>query len=118
MIDIVKDIVAVVNYLLRATSAARTRTRGSTPAREKSPTKLNADKTRFDPEPVGVLLTFRFRDCSRPLRVRYERTLDVPECQYPFHSFSKVAAPEPPGIDMTTRVAISGDHHETSVASA
>jgi len=36
---------------------------------ERTATKLNADKTRFDPRPVGVLLTFRVRDCSRPLPV-------------------------------------------------
>jgi hypothetical protein len=50
-------------------------------------TKLNADKTRFDPRPVGVLLTVRFRDCSRPLPVRYERTPSVPRCQYPVRRF-------------------------------
>jgi hypothetical protein len=54
-------------------------------------TKLNADKTRFDPRPVGVLLTFRFRNCSRPLPVRYERTPSVPGCQYPFPEFLQTA---------------------------
>lgn len=58
---------------------------------EKNPTKLNADKTGFDPGPVGVLLTFRFRNCSRPLPVRYERTSCVPGCQYPLRGFSQSA---------------------------
>ncbi len=65
------------------------RARGDVPL-ERTATKLNADKTRFDPRPVGVLLTFRFRDCSRPLPVRYERTPSVPGCQYPFRDFRKV----------------------------
>src|SRR5688572_656313 len=58
---------------------------------EKNATKLNADKTRFDPRPVGVLLTFRFRDCSHPLPVRYERTPSVPGCQYLFPEFLQTA---------------------------
>src|SRR5215207_4721121 len=60
-------------------------------ARGKIPTKLNADKTRFDPRPIGVLLTFRFRNCFRPLPVRYERTPSVPGCQYPLTRFPKIA---------------------------
>ena len=60
---------------------------------ERTATKLNADKTRFDPRPVGVLLTFRFRDCSRPLPVRYERTPSVPGCQYPFSRSSRICSP-------------------------
>ena len=58
---------------------------------EKNATKLNADKTGFDPGPVGVLLTFRFRNCSRPLPVRYERTPSVSGCQYPFPEFLQTA---------------------------
>jgi hypothetical protein len=58
---------------------------------ERFPTKLNADKTRFDPGPVGVPLTFCFRNCSRPLPVRYERTPSVPGCQSPFDRFAEVA---------------------------
>jgi hypothetical protein len=60
-------------------------------ARGKIPTKLNADKTRFDPRPVGALLTFCFRNCFRPLPVRYERTPLVPGCQYSLTRFLKIA---------------------------
>jgi hypothetical protein len=59
---------------------------------ERIATKLNADKTRFNPEPVGVLLAFRFWDRSRPRLAYDERTPRVPECQYPFQIFPKIAA--------------------------
>jgi hypothetical protein len=58
---------------------------------EKNATKLNADKTRFDPRPVGVRRAVRFRDCSRPHQAWYERTPFVPGCQYPLREFSKLA---------------------------
>ena len=58
---------------------------------EKTATKLNADKTRFDPRPVGVRRAVRFRDCSRPHQAWYERTPFVPGCQYPFRGFSQSA---------------------------
>ena len=58
---------------------------------EKNATKLNADKTRFDPRPVGVLLAFRFGECSRPRLACDERTPCVPDCQYLFKAFSKIA---------------------------
>jgi hypothetical protein len=65
---------------------------------ERIATKLNADKTRFDPRPVGVLLTFRFRDCSRPLPVYCERTPCVPSCQYPSRTIPGSAFPARPPV--------------------
>jgi putative phosphoesterase len=40
----------------------------------------------------------------------------VPECQYPFHSFSKIAISAPLGIDVTTHIAIFSDLHGNSAA--
>ena len=53
--------------------------------------KLNADKTRFDPRPVGVLLAFRFRDCSRPRLACSERTPSMTRCQYLSQRFLDIA---------------------------
>ena len=40
----------------------------------------------------------------------------MPECQYPFYSFSRIAATVPLGIDLTTRIAIFSDLHGNSAA--